>query len=120
MKRDLDLVRKLVLAAEDVSTGYVQNEIKIPGYSNDQIGYHAYLLVDAGLANGLDVTTLADTSPIWRILHLTSAGHDFADAARDESTWRKATGIAKEKAGGISLDVLKELLTSVIKNAIGL
>lgn len=120
MKRDLELIRKLTLAVEGVPTGFVQDEIEIDGYSKDQIGYHAYLLVDAGLAKGLDVTTIADTSPQWRILQLTSAGHDFADAARDESTWRKATAIVKDRAGGVTLDVMKQVLISLIKNTLGL
>jgi hypothetical protein len=118
--RDLDLFRKLVLAVEAVPTGYVQNEIEIDGYSKEQIGYHAYLLVDAGLAKGVDVTPISGTSPQWRLLHLTSAGHDFADAARDEGTWLKATGIVKDKAGGVTLDVMKQVLISIIKNALGL
>jgi hypothetical protein len=117
--RDLNLVRKLILAVEAVPTGYVQDEIEISGYSKEQIGYHAYLLVDAGLANGIDVTTIADTSPKWIILHLTSAGHDFADAARDESIWHKATGVAKEKAGSVTLDVMKHILIQIINKTLG-
>lgn len=120
MKRDLELIRKLVLAAEDVLTGFVQDDIEIDGFSKEQIGYHAYLLVDSGLAKGLDVTSISDTSPQWRILHLTSAGHDFAAAARDEPTWKKATGLVKDKVGGVTLDVLKQVLIGVIKNALGI
>ena len=63
MIRDLNLIRKLILAVEASPTGYVQDEIEINGYSEEQIGYHAYLLVNAGLANGIDATTIADTSP---------------------------------------------------------
>lgn len=120
MKRDLELIRKLALAAEDSPTGYVQDEMIIDGYSKDQIGYHAYLLIDAGLAKGPDVTTYADTSPQWRILHLTSSGHDFVDAARDKTTWQTATGIVKDKAAGVTLDIMKQVLISITKNTLGL
>ena len=120
MKRDLELIRKLVLAAEASPTGYVKDDLEIEGYTPEEIGYHVYLLADAGLAKGIDATTLGCTSPNWRILHLTSTGHDFADAARDEGTWRKATGLVKDKAGGVTLDVMKQVLISVIKNALGL
>lgn len=120
MKRDLELIRKLVLAAEASETGYVLDDIEIEGYLKEQVGYHAYLLVDAGLAKGLDVTCVSDTTPQWRVLHLTSAGHDFADASRDESTWKKATGIVKDKASGVTLDVMKQVLISVVKNTLGL
>lgn len=120
MKRDLELIRKLCLAVENVPTGYVLDDIEIDGYSKDQIGYHSYLLVDAGFAKGLDTTTIADTSPQWRILHLTSAGHDFAGAARDESTWQKATGVVKDNASSVTLDVMKQVLISIIKNTLGI
>ena len=120
MKRDLDLIRKIILAAEDLPTGTVLSEIKIDGYTDEQIGYHCYLAADAGLAKGMNMTTLADRSPRWRILNLTSAGHDFADAARNETTWRKATGIVKEKAGTATIEIVKEVLVGIIKGSIGL
>lgn len=120
MKRDYDLLRKLVLTVESGPHGYAPHHIKIDGYSDEEIGYHSYLLVDSGLAVGVDATTLGSTSPQWLILHLTSAGHDFADAIRDETRWKKATGIVKDKAGSVSLDVLKQLLISLLKNTLGL
>lgn len=119
MKRDLELIRKMVLACEGSAGGYAEGS-PIEGYTDEQIGYHAYLICDAGLAKGYDASHLGSKSPEWRILHLTSAGHDFADAARQESTWRTATGIVKDKASGITLDVLKQILVSVIKGNIGL
>ena len=119
MQRDLDLIRKIVLAVESLPTGTVVDEIAIAGYTEEQIGYHSYLIVDSGLAEGVDVGTLADKSPNWRILHLTSAGHDFADAARNDTTWNKATGIVKEKVGTATIEIVKEVLVGVIKSAIG-
>ena len=58
--------------------------------------------------------------PQGEILHLTSAGHDFADAARSDSTWKKATAVAKDKAGGVTLDVMKQVLISIVKDTLGL
>ena len=120
MKRNLDLIRKLVLAVEDLPTGAVLGNIEIEGYSPEEIGYHSYLAVDAGLAKGIDIRTLSDTSPNWQILHLTSGGHDFADVARSESTWNKAKGIISEKGGGATIDVMKQVLIGVIKHTLGL
>jgi len=120
VKRDLELIRKLVLATESSLSGYVKEDVEIEGYSPEQIGYHSYLLIDAGLARGVDITTSGSSSPNWRLLHLTSAGHDFADSARDESTWRKATGLVGDKAGTVTLDVMKQVLASPIKDTLGL
>lgn len=120
MKRDLELVRKLVLAIEDRASGPLIEQPELEGYTAEQVGYHSYLLVDAGFAKGVDMTELGDVLPQWEVLHLTSSGHDVADAARSESTWSKATAVVKEKAGGVTLEVMKQVLVSVVKNTLGL
>src|SRR5688572_33261382 len=120
MRRDLNLMRKLILAVEDREPQEWLPELKIEGYTPEQIGYHSYLIVDAGLAKGTDVSTDDDMLPNWQLSYLTSAGHDFADAARSESTWNKATTLVKDKGSGITLDVMKQVLVSIVKNALGL
>lgn len=49
MKRDLDLIRKLALSLEEQESD-PSYENGLAGYTEEQVGYHAYLLVDAGLA----------------------------------------------------------------------
>ena len=58
MKRDLELIRNLVLAIEASPTGYAPDKIDIPGYSPEQIAYHSYLLIDSGFAKGVDLDLL--------------------------------------------------------------
>jgi hypothetical protein len=120
VRRDLDLIRKLVLAVEDREPGEWLPQIEIDGYTPQQIGYHSYLVVDAGLARGTDLSTVKDMLPNWQLSHLTSAGHDFADAARNDSTWNQATRLVKDKGAGFTLDVVKQVLVSVVKNTLGL
>lgn len=120
MKRDLELIRKILLMVESSPTGYAPDEIIVEGYTAEQIGYHAYLMIQAGLVEGSDVTNMESPGPEWRINNLTWWGHEFAEAARDESRWKKAMGIIKEKGGSITMDVLKDLLTSLMKGAFGI
>jgi Hypothetical protein (DUF2513) len=87
LRRNLDLIRKLVLAVEDLPTGMVLSGIKIDGHSPEEVSYHSYLAVDAGLIKGAKIQILDDESPSWKLLHLTSEGHDFADVSRSEVTW---------------------------------
>lgn len=119
MKRDLDLIRKILLAIEDHPQGYAP-DLKFDGYTDEQIGYQSYLLIDAGLAQGQDMAGFGSTGPNSKIFKLTWAGHEFADAARNDKLWTKAMGIVKEKGGSVTMDVLKDLLTSLMKAAIGL
>jgi hypothetical protein len=118
MKRDPDLIRKMVLAIEDAPSGWAP-KLSFDGYTSAQVGYHAYLLVDGGLAKGVDVTTHGSQGPEVLITTLTSAGHDFAEAARDEKRWKKAMQIVMEQGGTITVDLLKQLLVTLMKGAFG-
>jgi|TARA_B110000093_G_scaffold133925_1_gene143340 hypothetical protein len=49
---------------------------------------------------------------------LTWQGHEFIEAARNDGIWNKAKDIMLKKTGGMSLDVLKVLLTDLAKKAV--
>lgn len=116
IKRDLDLIRKILFILEE-APGWAP-PLEIDGYSDEELDYHAYLVMDAGLAKGAEFTGLGDSGPTARLTHLTWQGHEFLEAARDETRWKKAKDLVKEKTGGITLDLLKTLLTSLMKRAL--
>ena len=120
MRRDIELIRKIVLQIESLPSAYAFEKLAIDGYTDEQIGYHCYLIAEAGLAKGLDKTGVGASSPYWHILHLTSAGHDFADSIRNDTTWKKATGIVKERTGSATFEILKEVIAHVVKETLGL
>ena len=120
MHRDLDLLRKIVLAIEDAPGGWAPRRLEVDGYTRSQISYHAHLLVDAGLAEGRDVTHQQSEGPEALITSLTWSGHEFAEAARDESRWNKALGVVQEKGGAVTMGVLTQLLISLMKGAFGI
>jgi len=119
MKRDMDLIRKLLLQLEELDGTGVSPSNLLEGYTGEQIGYHAFLLADAGLAIGCDCSSSSSFLPQYDLNGLTWNGHEFLDAARNETNWKKA----KERfsgVGGFSLSVLKELLVALMKQQIGL
>jgi hypothetical protein len=123
MKRDMDLVRKILLACADHEHGYAPGNLAIKGYSEEQIGHHVYLMMQAGLVKGGDVTGAEDPSPQAVLGSVTWAGHEFLEASRDEGRWSKAKQAAGS-TGGMVLDVLKsvlvEMATVAAKKAAGL
>ena len=119
MKRDLDLIRKMLFAVEETPSGWAP-ELGFEGYTDAQVAYHAYLLVDAGLAQGLDFTSAGSDGPEWQVQYLTWAGHEFAEAARDNTRWNKALSLVKEKGGAITVALLTELLTNLMKRSLGM
>jgi len=52
---------------------------------------------------------------IWKAKRLTWAGHEFIEAARNDTVWHKTKTLVKEKTGTLTLEVLKLGLTEVTK-----
>jgi hypothetical protein len=112
----MELIRKLALLVEDHPAGFAPQDLMVDGYTEDQIGYHAYLMVDAGLAVGAITTDMESTGPTCRLINLTSAGHDFADAARNQYIWDEVMGdIRRRGLMSASLDIIKGLLDRAIR-----
>ena len=119
MKRDMDLIRELLLAIEDHPQldgnqliQYDDNEnFGITEFPREQVIYHIRMLIDQGLING----ELVYGGPI--ISKLTWQGHDFLDAIRDPDIWRQTKEGAK-KAGGFSLELLGALAKGLLKKKI--
>lgn len=104
-------MRQLALAVDDTPIGTVQRQPSVNGYSADEVGYHVHLLVEAGLARGIDVRNMSHTHPHALISGLTMAGHEFAELARDEKRWDGAMAEARS-TGAITLNTLKRLLAT--------
>ena len=122
MKRDMDLVRDILLAYE--MNGHFPNfDECLKGYSTEEVEYHINLMLNAGLLEALFVpNSLNARMGIPYGYRMTWDGHDFLDAARDETRWKKAKGIMKQ-IGGATLEILKQILTQVmadqVKQAMG-
>lgn len=119
MKRDMDLVRAILIAVEREPAGFAPPNLEIEGYSKDQIAYHNYLLIDAKLADGATTTHLGSTGPEAIISTLTWAGHEFLDAARDETLWNQAKAKIRA-AGSATVPIWTALLTQLISRKLGL
>lgn len=113
MRRDMDLVRKILMAIEAEPSGYAPQELKIEGYTKEQIGYHVLIMIEAGLIEGQEVTTLGSATPVGMATRMTWDGHEFLDACRENSRWRKAKDVANQ-VGGVTLEVFKQVLTKIM------
>ncbi|MGI0133535.1 MAG: DUF2513 domain-containing protein [Candidatus Micrarchaeaceae archaeon] len=107
MKRDFDLIRQILIDVAAARPGTPIRGVDYEGkYDAATIGKHVALMIDAGLLTG----TVSE-SPDMRITafvvdQLTQSGHDFLDAARDNTIWAKAKKYVIEPAGGVGIGVL--------------
>ncbi len=120
MRRDIELIRKLLLALEAQEHAYVRKTIEVEGYSEEQVGFHFYLIGEAGLARVIDNTDVSGESPSAMPLHLTWAGYEFLEAAKDETLWGKAKEKVLKPAGGAAFGVLLEWLKAEAKSRLGI
>ncbi len=114
MKRDLDLIRAILMAVED--SGHDLGswmDLSIEGKTQLELSYHVQLLHEAGLIEAIDLSTKDGMH--WEPKKLTWSGHEFLDDARNDTTWQRAKKIVGTRIGSASLDVVQGTLTQVAK-----
>ena len=115
MKRDMDLVRQILMTIHNLDGGFVTDTLSIDGYNNEEIGYHCFLLAQAGLINAINNTGVGNTSPTSLPQNLTWQGHEFIDNAKNENVWLQ-TKQAVSKMGDVSFSVWANVLSQVVIN----
>lgn len=110
MRRDLDLVRSILLEMEKSPTGYCASNPVIEGFAPEEVAYHAHLMGQAGLIDALQITTMSDESPQALAHAMTWAGHDFLAATREQDVWDTVKNIVIKPAGDAIFSVVLEWL----------
>ncbi len=112
MKRDMELVREVLLKVEEILFDGASHDICVDGRSRHEIAYHVMLLHEAGFIEAMDLGVG------WKPVRLTYRGHEFLDAARNDGIWEKAKTAVVESTGVLTLEGLKVALPIVVKNLI--
>lgn len=118
MKRNMDLVRRILQDIEDRCDGYNELKVDFNDVSGEEVNYHLKLLVEAELIEVDDVDYTSKEGLEFRPTGLTWEGHEFLEASRSDTLWNKAKNIAMQKTGGLSFDVLKVTLSAIMKQQI--
>ena len=116
MKRDMELIRKILFELEGQSLEERSVKVSIDGYDDQDVSYHIMLLDEASLVKGLDLSSHSDIC--WFADRLTWDGYEFLEASKDDKIWKKAVDLATTKGGGLVFDVLKGALITLINDAI--
>lgn len=120
MKRDMELIKKILQKIEDQPGGRAPRDMSIEGYTSHQVAHHIHLAVDANLVRGHDITHNDSEGPEACATSLTNAGHDFLAVARDETIWKKGMAKVKELGGAMTLTLLKKYLEKLLSDTLGL
>jgi uncharacterized protein DUF2513 len=114
MKRDMDLIRAILLEVEK-STSPGGCRIELPDHSREELYYNAQQAQDAGLIEA----KFSSDGTAFHVLRLTYAGHEFLDAARNDTRWAKAKEIVIKNTGTLTVEAVKIALSTLIKHAMG-
>ena len=113
MKRDMDLIRLLLLDIEG------DEKPDLSQFSKEQLNYHKVLLIEAGLVEGR-VSYGDDSISAVKIMRLTWQGHEFLSVARNNSVWNKAKEMISKANLTMTIPIVTELLTTIVKEQLGL
>lgn len=111
MKRDWDLIRKILIELEksDDMRKVLQD---VEGYEREKVGHHIFLLKEAGLVDA-NCTRLHGMM-ISHATSLTWGGHEFLGKIRSETLWKKVGKLLQEKGLDLSFETIKVAATKLV------
>ncbi len=121
MKRDMDLIRQILLDFENGKKSWscltksvadaicAEDEHVVPDDIAKAHDYHINLLVIGGF-----IEAERNSASVWYIERMTWHGHDFIDSVRDNDIWKETKNAAKS-VGGWSVEILTSLAKGFIK-----
>ena len=114
MKRDMELIRKILFKIEEDYVSTALFNLTIDGYESNDIAYQCKLLYDAGLVDQYNAKYGDNTIYAFAVGGLTWEGHDFLDKIREDTIWNKTKETITEKGLPMVLDVIKSVATGVV------
>ena len=118
MKRDMDLIRAILVDVADNEDPHRDRMPTFDGYSPAQVAYHVKLLHGPGSSRPNDLSGF--DGPEWRPTELTWAGQDFLAATRSDRVWSKLKAQLKEQGLELPVAVIKDLAIKIAASAAGL
>lgn len=112
MKRDMDLIRRILLTAEALPYG--EDFQSLEGVSEEQFVTHALWLKEAGLVNAVGMAGSGSAARYAIVSGLTWDGTEFVSAMADDSLWEKAKEKFMKPGISFTLEIVKAWLIDKI------
>lgn len=117
MKRDMDLVRKILLEIEEEHISTAIYDLKIEGYNMETIAYHCKIMYEAGLISDYNAQYAEGRIYSFGVGSLTWEGNDYLDKVRDNSIWRKTKDVIMQKGLPLVFETVKTISNAFISSA---
>ena len=114
MKRDLDLVRQLLLQIEGMPAGppaqYRASEIEDP-----VLLAHFELVLASGLVNGKISRSQSSRGDVISISGLTWEGHEWIEMVRSQSVWNETKSLLLGTGGALTYELTKAAASRILR-----
>lgn len=117
MKRNMDLVRLILLKIEEDHISPPLFDLTIDGYKLAAIAYHCKILHEAGLISDYKAHYADGDIYTFGVGGLTWEGNDFLDKIRDNSQWGKIKKVIEQKGLPLIIETVKVIATAYVKAA---
>ncbi len=114
MKRDMDLVRKILFKIEEEVDNKAKFGLTIDGYTMEQVAYHCSILYGEGYIKSYKALYGDGEIRNFGVSGLTWSGHELLDKIRSENVWNKTKEVIKSKGLPMVVDVIKDIATAII------
>lgn len=119
MKRDLDLVRQLMLTIEGWPAGppvqYRMGEVE-----DLVLLAHLEMLIDAGLVKGTISRSLGARGDVIAIAGLSWEGHEWIESVRSDAVWTETKRIIIEAGGALNHELTTAVASRILRTRLGL
>lgn len=111
MKRDMDLVRLLLLRIEQEGSPALRNVPEVEGFDEATVAHHISLMLQAGLVTAIDASSFDGLA--YLEIKMTWHGHEFLETIRDPEIWQ-STKAGAAKVGSWSIGIIAELAKAAV------
>jgi hypothetical protein len=119
MKRDMDLIRSLLLDIEEAAVpmrgaSYSEENmlLKFPDHDPNFVRAHLSLIQDAGLIQSAQYlgNQIDEVNMTWQ-------GHEFLEEIRNDDVWNQTKSGAKQ-VGSFGIELIRDIAKGIIKKKI--
>lgn len=114
MKRDMDLVRLILLKIEEEYRDTAIYDLTVDGYDMSTVAYHCDILHDAGYISYFEPFHADDELQSFRVGALTWAGNEYLEKIRDNSRWAEVKQVMIRKGLPFTIDMVKKIADALI------
>jgi hypothetical protein len=119
MKRDMELVRKILFEIEKTYMGELLNDLKINGYDYKNLIYHLEIMNEKGLLKDFEPIPSRGYGTVgFSLGGLSWSGQDYLDVIRNDEVWNKTIQTVEEKKLPKTVETIAKVAGIFVGNVI--